>query len=109
EWPLTPDAEVKVAGWWGRLEQFRSGDRVWVWLQLDRGKRPVAVAMLADEPSEQDVHGASDTVVAWQDGQLNVRTVKGVERTLKLADAEIIRGKDRLTEGGLAKGDHVYV
>src|SRR5579864_9699301 len=32
-WELMPDAEIKVAGWWGRLEQFTPGDRVWVWLQ----------------------------------------------------------------------------
>src|SRR5262245_32940205 len=28
-WPLTPDAELKVRGWWGRLEQFANGERVW--------------------------------------------------------------------------------
>src|SRR5262245_31012219 len=27
-WDVAPDAEVKVAGWWGRLEQFKPGDRV---------------------------------------------------------------------------------
>ena len=37
-WPLLPDAEVKVNGWWGRLEQFRDGDRVWVWFACDRPK-----------------------------------------------------------------------
>src|SRR5437764_12614865 len=26
-WPLVPDAEVKVLGWWGRLDQFKVGDR----------------------------------------------------------------------------------
>src|SRR5262245_29808226 len=53
-WPLTPDAELKVAGWWGRIEQLNPGDRVWAWFQTDRKKQPVALAMLADEPSEQD-------------------------------------------------------
>src|SRR6516162_2712059 len=24
-WSLVPDAEVKVAGWWGRLDQFQVG------------------------------------------------------------------------------------
>jgi hypothetical protein len=56
-WPLEPDAEVKVNGWWGRLEQFKPGDRVWVWLKLDRKKRPVSVMMLADVTSELDMHG----------------------------------------------------
>lgn len=56
-WPVEPDAEIKVNGWWGRLEQFKSGDRVWVWLKLDRQKNPVSVCMLADEVSEYDCHG----------------------------------------------------
>src|SRR5438128_2050314 len=47
-WPVEPDAEVKVAGGWGRLEQFQPGDRVWTWLKLDRKKQPVSVVMLAD-------------------------------------------------------------
>ncbi len=56
-WPLEPDAEVKVGGWWGRLDQFRPGDRVWAWLKLDRKKAPVSVVMLADEVTEFDMHG----------------------------------------------------
>src|SRR5262249_24748511 len=51
-WPLIPDVEVKVAGWWGRLDQFQAGDRVWVWFKTDRQKQPVAVSMLADELSQ---------------------------------------------------------
>ena len=35
-WSIEPDAEVKVNGFWGRLDQFKVGDRVWVWLKLDR-------------------------------------------------------------------------
>src|SRR4051812_24461817 len=35
-WPVEPDAELKVGGWWGRLEQFEPGSRVWVWLKLNR-------------------------------------------------------------------------
>ncbi len=58
-WPVEPDAEIKVSGWWGRLEQFRPGDRVWCWLKLDRKKEPVSIVMLADEPSEQDIHGTA--------------------------------------------------
>ncbi len=57
-WPLEPDAEVKVGGWWGRLEQLRPGDRVWAWLKLDRKRQPVAVVMLADGLSEWDMHGS---------------------------------------------------
>lgn len=63
-WPLTDDAEVKVHGWWGRLDQFKAGDRVWCWFQVDRKKKPTAILMLADELSEQDVHGAVTAVAA---------------------------------------------
>src|SRR5262249_23334646 len=48
---------VKVAGWWGRLDQLAVGDRVWIWFKTNRQKEAVAVSMLADEPSEQDMHG----------------------------------------------------
>lgn len=58
-WPVEPDAEIKVAGWWGRLEQFRPHQTVWVWLKLDRKKKPVSVAMLADVPSREDIHAVS--------------------------------------------------
>jgi hypothetical protein len=60
-WSLEPDAEVKVGGWWGRLEQFKAGDRVWVWLKLDRKKEPVSVVMLADEIGEFDMHSGLHT------------------------------------------------
>jgi hypothetical protein len=55
-WPLEPDAEVKVAGFWGRPEQFKPDQRVWVWLKLNRQKHPTAVVMLADERSEEYIH-----------------------------------------------------
>jgi Protein of unknown function (DUF3179) len=59
-WPLTPDAEVKVAGWWGRVEQLPKGTRVWAWFHSDRKKNPTSVFMLADEASEKDIHGAKE-------------------------------------------------
>src|SRR5438270_761460 len=37
-WPVEADAEVLVSAWWGRLEQFQVGSRVWTWLKLDRKK-----------------------------------------------------------------------
>lgn len=61
-WPLEPDAEVKVGTWWGRLEQFQPGDRVWVWLKLDRKKKPVSIVMLADAVSEFDIHSSLEKV-----------------------------------------------
>ncbi len=50
-WPVEPDAEVWVNGTWGRLDQFKPDDKVWVWLKLNRSKQPIAVAMIADEIS----------------------------------------------------------
>ena len=58
EWPVEPDAEVWLNGFWGRLEQFKPDDRVWVWLKLDRKQQPVSVAMLADAVSAADIRNA---------------------------------------------------
>jgi len=80
-WPVEADAEVLVSGWWGRLEQFQPGARVWTWLKLDRKKNPTSVVMLADELSEFAMHGSlrqkpgqkppftSEQVEAMQAGQ----------------------------------------
>ncbi len=85
QWPLAPDAEIKVLGWWGRLDQLAVGDRVWVWFQTNRKGTPVAVAMLADEISEQDLHGKGLTVVRQpRTGGLVVKADGGPERTLKM-------------------------
>ena len=54
-WPVEADAEVKIAGWWGRLDQLKAGSNVWVWLKLDRNKNPISVAMIADELSAADI------------------------------------------------------
>src|SRR5439155_2107397 len=59
-WPLLPDAEVKVSGWWGRANQFSDRDRVWVWFATDRKKNPRAILMLCDALSEKDIHGKAD-------------------------------------------------
>jgi hypothetical protein len=81
-WPVEPDAEVKVHGWWGRLEQFHPGDRVWAWLKLDRKRDPVSVIMLADEPSEQDIHGTE-----WKVAEIKGR-VGDVTVVVKAGKAE---------------------
>ena len=41
----------------GRLDQLSAGDRVWVWFSVDRKQQPTGILMLADEISEQDIHG----------------------------------------------------
>jgi len=97
-WPLTADAEIKVAGWWGRLDQFALGDRVWVWFQTDRKKQAVAVAMLADELSEQDIHGHGLSLVRRDAGSITLKTNTKTERVLKTKDA-----------GTLPAGKSIYV
>src|SRR6266568_4235197 len=99
-WELAPDAEVKVAGWWGRLEQLKPGDRVWAWFANDRQKQPVAVMMLADELSEQDIHGMPWSVVELTDAAITVQLGKGPDRKLERTTAT--------TLDGAAKGQPVY-
>jgi hypothetical protein len=91
-WPLTPDAEVKVAGWWGRLDQLKPADRVWAWFKTDRSGQPVGIFMLADELSEQDIHGPGVTVVSQADGKLTLKPSRGANRTLKGALAALPTG-----------------
>jgi hypothetical protein len=109
DWPLAPDAELKLNGWWGRLDQFSIGDRVWVWLQLDRVKQPVAVSMLADELSEQDIHGPGVQLEARDDKGLTLKPINGKDWTLKNAKTEVSRGsaKDKLES--LKVGEKLYI
>jgi hypothetical protein len=105
-WPLAADAELKIAGWWGRLDQFRTGDRVWVWFKTDRQQHPVALSMLADEPSEQDIHGAGLTVVARAADSITLKPAVGKSRTFKTKQAEMHYGKSK---EDFQVGDRIYV
>jgi hypothetical protein len=87
-WPLEPDAEVKVAGYWGRLEQFKPDQRVWVWLRLNRQKNPTSVVMLADERSEQYIH---DTV-ALKPGEADPKYTEQIAWMRKRWEAEGLPG-----------------
>ncbi|HJT31014.1 MAG TPA: hypothetical protein VJ783_03025 [Pirellulales bacterium] len=53
EWRLRSDAEVWRDGWWGRLDQFKEGERVWIWFDTDDAKQPTTISLLADETSQQ--------------------------------------------------------
>jgi hypothetical protein len=109
-WPVAPDAEVKSFGWWGRLDQFRVGDRVWVWMQLDRNKKPVAVAMLADELSEQDMHGSKISIEATTPSQVTLTWPKSQSRSLKVEDqTQVFLGKTRASADQLKIGQQVFV
>src|SRR5262245_22273076 len=96
-WQVVPDAEIKVAGWWARLDQLTLGDRVWCWFQTDRIKQPNAVSMICDELSEQDMHGHGVEVKAVGSGTLTFKPAQGKEVTLK---AEKI---------GVKPGDKIYL
>src|SRR5262249_47656753 len=97
-WILVPDAEVKISGWWGRLDQFTVGDRVWVWFRTDRKKQAVAVSMIADELSEQDIHGPGGTLEAATDKNITPKPGKGKSRGPKTTKA-----------GDLKIGEKLYV
>jgi hypothetical protein len=56
EWPLDPEAEIRVHGTWGAAADLGVGERVWAWVRVDRENKPRAVFMIADEISEQEIH-----------------------------------------------------
>jgi hypothetical protein len=108
-WPLAEDAEVKVAGWWGRAEQLTAGDRVWVWFQTDRKGRPVAVAMLADELSEQDIHGGSLVLEKVEKGSLVLKRLGEPRRRVSAERARVYRGDREARLADLPAGKPVYL
>lgn len=84
-WDVLPDAELKFHGWWGRLEQFRPGHRVWVWFAIDRKREPRAVLMMADELSEQDIHNLPHTLTAVDEDRKTVTVESKVSGRRRLA------------------------
>ena len=85
-WTVLPDAEIKVQGWWGRLDQLHIGDRVWVWFAIDRRKTPTGILLLADEISEQDLHNLPSTIESVDPKQqtVTIRSSRGDGRVLSL-------------------------
>jgi hypothetical protein len=108
-WPLADDAEVKVSGWWGRLDQLAPGERVWTWLRTDRKNVAVAIAMLADDLSQQDIHGVGVKVEKNAGGVLVVRPEKGPLRTLKTTGAAAYQGATSVSPDAFAAGNRVFV
>jgi hypothetical protein len=116
EWAVLPDAEFWHAGWWGRLDQFKVGDRLWVWIAKDRAKQPYAISLIADEMSEQalyaPVHVKSVNISVSSSGSVVLETKrKGmpVLRTVKLANAEFYRGPAKVPRESLKVGEAVHV
>lgn len=115
-WSLAADAEIKVAGWWGRLDQLTLGDRVWVWFNVDRKQQPINILMLADEISEQEIHGPGYRVEALtlssQEGtpaELKIRNPLDEVRALKVALKEVQRGAEKAPLAGLKPGEAIFV
>jgi hypothetical protein len=63
-WAVDPEAEIRVQGYWGGLEDLVKGERLWVWARVDRENKPRAVFMIADEISEQDIHQVPYTLAS---------------------------------------------
>ena len=70
-WPLDADAEIRVKGYWGAVEDLVPGERVWVWARVDAESKVRAVFMVADEISEQDIHQ-----VPWALTAVDRRTIE---------------------------------
>ena len=89
EWPLDPEAEVRVHGTWGAVADLAVGERVWAWVRVDRKNEPRAVFMIADEISEQDIHQVPYTVASVEARTVVVRRKLDGKteqsRTLKVA------------------------
>jgi hypothetical protein len=107
-WPMLADAEVKVAGWWGRLEQFTPGDRVWVWFRTDRKNQPVSIAMLADELSLQDIHGTGVALKKLEGNKITVKPEEGPLRTLPVAGGQIYRAGKKASLADFPIDSRVY-
>lgn len=72
-WPVDPDAEIRVRGTWGALEDLTAGERLWVWIRPDRENKPRSVFMITDELSEQDIHQIPYTLVSADEKTVVVR------------------------------------
>jgi hypothetical protein len=108
-WSLVPDAEIKRAGWWARLDQFPPNDRVWVWFETDRRQQPRAVSMICDELSEQEIHGGGVVLETHQGSDLTVKPAVGKIRTIRMDKSAVFRGSAKATVEEFKKGEKVYV
>jgi hypothetical protein len=108
-WSLVPDAEIKRAGWWARLDQLPINDRVWVWFETDRQKQPRAVSMICDELSEQEIHGGGVTLEAHQGNELTVKPPVGKSRTIRADKSEVYRSSTKASLEEFKPGEKLYV
>ncbi len=109
DWPLIDDAEIKIDGWWGRLDQLTPGEHVWVWMRTNRKKESVAIAMLADDLSQQDIRGIGVTIVKNAGGQLVVKPPTGVNRTLAVDRTVAFHGEKKVASNAFTPSSKVFV
>src|SRR6266851_6696111 len=108
-WPLAPDAEIKRAGWWARLDQLQTNDRVWVWFETDRHQQPRAVSMICDELSEQEIHGGGVVLESSQANEIIVKPAVGKSRSIGANKTEVFRGSAKSKLDEFKKSEKVYV
>jgi hypothetical protein len=108
-WPLVPDAEIKRAGWWARLDQLPINDRVWVWFETDRRQQPRAVSMICDELSEQEIHGGGVVLESRSGNELTLKPSVGKNRTVHADKSEVFRDLAKSKIEDLKKGEKLYV
>jgi len=108
-WPLVPDAEIKRAGWWARLDQLPINDRVWVWFETDRHQQPRAVSMICDELSEQEIHGGGVVLENCSGNELTLKPSVGKNRTIHADKSEVFRDLAKSKLEDLKKGEKLYV
>jgi hypothetical protein len=70
---------------------------------LDRRKQPAAVFMLADEPSEQDIHGGGLTVESRTADTITLKPASGSARTQSIAKSAFNAGIPGATVGAKTK------
>ncbi len=116
EWPVSQGAQVFFAGWWGHLDQFRVGDRVWVWFDADSSKQPLSISLLADEFSEQMLY-APMKVTTVSDRHTERATAvlqfskagKPASRNVVVVNADVYHGAHQGTHGDIRTGESLYI
>ncbi len=108
KWTVNADAEIKVHAWWGRLDQLHQQDRVWVWFAVSRKKQPTGILMIADEISEQYIHGEPLTFkeIDANRGSLTLARGEGEPRMLELPATVHVRHDEDSVQ--LVAGDEPF-
>ena len=70
---LSEDAQIHVRAFFGSLDDFVPGQRVWAWVDRNRDNEWTGVRVLADELSAHRFHGGGGEVQEIGDGSLQVK------------------------------------